>query len=308
MTYFQNPFPSEFRGNWVLGDRQHSLTFICASNAGRTEDLVSSWNEPNSGIYDLSGSDADGNSTNILSIRFNINNNTFWSNMEIDLTDNTNAGLSPVPVDSEMKPFQIVSILNSDPSFSSYFEANLEKFSSGDVHRIAIKQKFSNNRMKFFIINGRAEEVLGFNARAGIAELPSYFRKYKVYGGDMSYPIDDTYALVELSPSNSGGTSIVDDNLIDSALDAKGNSLSLDSSSMKKDYEFLEGRASGLYTFQKMTLDVNDRITQIIEYPAGASVGDLARKINYTYSGTNKSPDTVTEIPYVIESSDLLSP
>jgi len=309
MTYFQNPFPSEFRGNWVLSDRQYSLTFTCPQNTGRTEEFVAVWNEPNSGSYDLSGNDSDGNSKNILTIRFNINNNDFWSNIEIDLTDNTNASLSPVPVDSAMLPHQIVSILNSDPSFSSYFIANLEKFNPNDhKNKIFIKQKFSNNRMKFFVVNTGAEEVLGFNSRAGVAELPSYFKKYKVYGGDMSYPTDDTYALVELSPSNSGGSSAIDDNIIDNAVDYKGNSLNYNSSSLKEDYEFLEGRSSGLFTFQKITVDGSDRITQTIEYPAGAGVGDLGRKINYTYSGSNKNPNSVTEIPYVLSAGDLITP
>jgi hypothetical protein len=44
MTYFQNPFPSEFRGNWVLGDRQHSLTFVCSSNVASSDNSTYSLN------------------------------------------------------------------------------------------------------------------------------------------------------------------------------------------------------------------------------------------------------------------------
>lgn len=309
MTYFQNPFSSEFRGNWVLGDRQHSLTFSCPANTGRSEELISAWKEPTNDIYDLSGSDVDGNPKNILKIKFTTNNGAFWSILETSLTDNSNAGLNPAPTSSAINPSQIVSILNSDPSFTSYFVASLEKFNSfGNNNRIVIKQKFGITRMKFFVINEGAESEIGFNSRAGVAQLPSYFKKYKIHGGDASYPTDGTNAIVELDPSNSGGASAVDDLIIDNAVDGKGISLNFDSSTIKEDYELLEGRASGIYTFQKITVDGSDRITEIIEYPAGASVGDLARKIKYSYAGSNTNPSSVTEIPYVIQSSDLLTP
>jgi hypothetical protein len=74
------------------------------------------------------------------------------------------------------------------------------------------------------------------------------------------------------------------------------------------DWRLLRGRGAGLFTFQKITVDSSDRTTQIIEYPAGAVAGDFARKINYTYSSSNKSPSSITEIPYVLTNADLLTP
>jgi len=309
MSYFQNPFASEFRGSWVLGDRQYSLTFVCPQNTGRSEEIIAAWNQPNNGIYDLSGNDADGNLKSILKIRMSINGSyKEWVNIEIDLTDNSNAGLNPAPDASSIRPSQIISILNSNSSFSSYFAASLESFDQVLKNKIIIKQKYPTSRMRYFVVNGGAEEVLGFNSRAGVAELPSYFRMHKVWGGDMSYPTDETNALVELSPSNSGGSSNVDNNVIDNAVDNKGNSLNLNSSSTKQDYELLEGRAPGLFTFQKITVDGSDRITEIIEYPAGAKVGDFARKIKYSYAGSNSNPSSVVEIPIVLQSGDLINP
>lgn len=299
MTYFQNPFAAEFRGSWTLGDRQHSLTFVCPQNSGRSDEVVTTWNNPELGVYDLSGNDLDGNSKNILAIRIFINE--IWANLEIDLTDNTQAQLDPEPIISAMKPNQIVSILNKNSSFASYFVAGLEK------NKIIIKQKFPTSRMKFFVINGRAEQVLGFNKRAGISELPSYFKNYKVYGGELSYPILSTNLLVELSPSNSGGDSSVDDELINNALDNKGNFLNLNSSNLRKDYEFLEGR-SGLFIFRKITLDEENRTTEIIEYHAGSKVGNFAKKINYKYNGSSSSPVEITEIPYVLQEEDIIQP
>lgn len=310
MTYFQNPFASEFRGSWVLGDRQYSLTFICPCNAGRSDELVSNWNVPSGQTYDFSGNDADGNPKNILKIHLTVNGNfQDWTTIEINLTENTYASLSPAPVSSSIYGYQLLAILNSNPTFNSYFSASLGKFNQSSYdNNISIKQKFATSRMKYFIINGGAEEVLGFNARAGVAELPSYFSRSKILGGNMSFPMDGLNCLVELSPSSSGGTSIVDDNIINNAVDFKGVSLGLDSNSTKSDWQLLEGRASGLFSFQKLIVDGADRITEIIEYPAGAKVGDFARKINYTYTGGNTNPSKVTEIPYLLTSGDLVTP
>ena len=311
MTYFQNPFAAEFRGNWVIGDRQYSMTFVCPCNAGRSDEIISNWKRPSGAYYDLSGTDSDGNLKSILSIRLTVNGGfQDWTTIEVDLTDNTNANLNPAPVDSSMKSSQIVAILNANPTFSSYFSASFGSFDQYDNYNnnIRISQKFPTSRMKYFVTNTGAEEVLGFNAKAGVAELPSYFVRSKVFGGDMTVPMDGTNILVELSPSNSGGSSSIDNDIIDKACDAKGISLGLDSNSMKADWELLRGRASGLFTFQNITVDESDRITQIIEYPAGAVVGDFCRKINYSYTNSNTNPSVVTEVPHVLMESDLITP
>lgn len=303
MSYFQNPLVAEYLGIWVLGDRQHSLTFKCPGNAGRSDEMVTCWQKPANGFYDLSGNDAEGNVTSTLNIRMTVNGGfQDWSTISVDLTDNSNAALNPAPNSSSIRPVEIISILNSHPVFSSYFSASLENFQS-KKERIVIRQKFSTSRMKFFVINGQAEEVLKFNYKAGVTELPSYFEKSKALGGDMSYPMDGLNSLVLLDPSNS-----VDANVINNAVDVKENPLNYDSSSLKEDYEFLKGRASGLFTFQKLTVDGSDRIAQVIEYPAGSVVGSLGRKINYTYSGSNTNPSSVTEVPYVLTSGDLVTP
>lgn len=311
MAYFQNPFLTEFRGNWVLGDRQYSLTFVCPPNVGRSETTISAWNPPSGTpeAYDLSGNDADGNSKAILNFRMSISG-TFdhWANISVDLTNNTNASLNPAPTASAIKPTEIVAILNADPTFSSYFTASLAKFSNGPNTRIVIRQNQDALRMKFFVLNNQAETVLRFNAKAGVAEMPAYFAKCKAWGGNMSDRVDGTYALVLLDPSNSGGSLNVDNDIVDNAVDSKGNSLNLDSNTTKEDWELLNGRASGLFTFQKLTVDGNDRITQIIEYPAGAIAGDFARRINYTYTSSNTNPSKVTEVPHVLTDSDLVTP
>lgn len=311
MAYFQNPFPVEFRGNWVLGDRQYSIAFVCPPNAGRSELLVNAWKEPTGSpeVFNLSGNDADGDPKSTLTIRLSTNG-TFqnYTNITVDLTDNTNASLSPAPVASAIKPAEIVAIMNADPTFSTFFTASLHKGNSGFINRIVFTQKLETSRMKFIVLNSGAETVLGFNARAGVAQLPIYFAKCKIWGGDMTDRSDGNNSLILLDPSNSGGISAVDDDIIDNAVNARGESLELDSSTMKADWELLGGRASGLFSFQKQTVDGSDRVTEIIEYPAGAQVGDFARKIKYTYTSTNKNPDTITKIPYVLTSGDIITP
>jgi hypothetical protein len=312
MAYFQNPFLTEFRGNWVLGDRQYSVAFVCPPNTGRSDLLVNAWNPPSGDpqeVYDLSGNDADGNPKAILNVRMSTSG-TFdhWANVSVDLINNTYANLNPAPTASAIRPDQIVAIINADPTFSSFFTASLHKSQSGNNTRLVIRQKQDTLRMKFFVLNGQAEEVLGFNARAGVAQLPVYFAKCKVWGGDMTDRTDGTNALVLLDPSNSGGSLNVDNAVIDNAVDERGNSFGFDSTTMKEDWELLGGRVSGLFTFQKLTVDGSDRITQIIEYPAGAVAGDFARKINYTYTSSNTNPSQVTEVPYVLTDGDLVTP
>jgi len=315
MAYFQNPFQSEFRGSWVLGDRQYSLTFVCPANTGRSHELIAAWGEPtsfsgNPVYYNLSGNDSDGNDRSILKIRMTIDpTSKNWVNLSINLTENTYALLDPSPNASQIEPWQIVSILNANPDFSSYFTAALQTNPSSTANtKIAIRQKYDAVRMKFFVLNGQAETVLKFNARAGVAQLPDYFAKCKIWGGDMTDTSDETYSLVLLEPSNSYGNLEVDNDIIDNATDPKGNSLGFDSNTFKPDWELLAGRGSGIYTFKKQTVDQHDRISEIIEYGTGASPGELCRKTNYTYTGSNKNPDKITQIPYVLQASDLVNP
>ena len=81
----------------------------------------------------------------------------------------------------------------------------------------------------------------------------------------------------------------------------------IDIYSMLTDYEHLQGRCDG-FKFTKNTLDASLRIVKQVIYPAGATAGMLAKKITYTYTSTNTTPDTITEIPYVLTASDILAP
>lgn len=294
MTYFQNPFTSDFEGSWLLADRHHSPKFVCPRNAGRGEEIVVAWN---AGPYDLSGTDSDGtNATDSLQITFAMNNTTNWNTIEVDLT--TTASSSSAVTSEE-----IVSALNDDAIFNDWFEAYLgppAKTNGFSTRRVNIKQKKPVTNFKFYINNGKAEEVIRFNERSGVTQLPSYFSRHTI---DNRFAFTDSAnMIIELDPS-----SAVDAAVINDAKNFKGISLNLDSSSVSEDWALLEGR-SGLFTFRKNSFDGSGRTSAVIEYPAGAKVGDFAKKIIYSYTGAATSPTTMAEIPYVLVSGDLITP
>lgn len=288
MSFFQNPFSHEYQGFWVLGDRHQSLTFKCPANTGRGDDIIRSYA---AGPYNMSGLDADGDATNTLSISFAIDSG--FVNY-VDLSINVASGASST---AAVTQHEIVAALNDNATFATYFSASVP---SGKEF-IEIRSKRDVTKFRFYVRNGGAETLLKFNKFAGVSELPSYFSRHTIAN---RYDFEDSVAqLVLLDPDNSA----VDSAVINNAVDRYGVSLGFDSTDVQEDWELLKGR-SGLFIFQNITVDGSNRITEIIEYHAGAKVGDLARLTTYTYSDTNTKPDTVTEVPYVLESGDLLTP
>lgn len=296
MSYFQNPFHEEFRGNWVLGDRQLSLVFACPPNTGRGSETVVSWKHEN---YDLSGNDADSNSKAYLTLVFAMGGLEFknWAEVSVDVSGATA---------SDTTAYEIVTKLNVDSQFSNYFIASVVK--GNNKNYVSIKQKLPAIKLKFYVKNGGAEVALRFNERAGLAELPTYFIRHTVDESSRNVFPDAQNMLVYLNPTgwSSLGDNVAGD-VIALATDSKGKSLNLDPTTIQEDWQLLRGR-SGLFTFKKITVDVSDRITEIIEYQAGAVAGDFARKTLYCYSGDDTNPSSIAEIPYVLTDSDLITP
>ena len=297
MTYFQNPFAEDYIGVWVLSDRQQSLNFNCPRNAGRGQDIFYAWND---GPYDLSGTDADGNTSSTLTIRIALDRDNYknWCDVTVDVTASA-VSTSAVTIN------EIAADLNADTQFAGWLTA-LATFTEG-VPKLIIKKnpRFQAGVMRMYVVNGNAEATIGFNARAGVAELPLYFDRHTVASRFDFDPADNM--LIALDPEDAGGASDVDDDIISNAVNAQGVSLELDPSTVQDDYELLLGR-SGLFSFKNITVDGSDRITEIIEYQAGAIVGEMAKLTKFTYSGANTSPDQVTEEPHVMTSSDFVTP
>ena len=95
--FFQNPFTADFRGNWVLGDRNQSIEFPSAPpvlpidyrHKQRADDAVMSYN---ASPYDLSGYDTDGSTpSSLLTLIFAIKTSTNdlfknWGQISVDLS------------------------------------------------------------------------------------------------------------------------------------------------------------------------------------------------------------------------------
>lgn len=290
MPFYMNPFSSDFMGVWVLSDRKYSLDFKAPRNAGRGDEYVVHYG--GNGPFDLTGNDSDGNAKANLTIVFALNDPKNWTVLTVNVDGTTPAAT---------KTIEIVTALNSNALFADFFTAGLYDEQGNGQFRITIRQKKPISQFRFYIRPGEAESVLNFNKFVGVGELPSYFARHTIASRfDFA---DGQNHLVELDP----GSNNVDAEVIDAAVDAKGVSRGYASGTVLADWQLLKGRA-GLFTFQKLTVDGSDRITEIIEYQAGAIVGDMARKIAYTYTGANLKPSEITEIPYTLQSGDLVTP
>jgi hypothetical protein len=281
MPFFQNPFDQEFRGSVPFGDRQYSLTFAVPPNRNQNQAMIA-WNtEP----YDFS-------TYNSFSINFAIDTKDFKNYATISVNV---AGASP----SATKASEVVTLLNADPVFSAWFSASVVEASKNpttgySVYRVGIKTiNTGRQNTRVYITNSGAEQILRFNKYAGVAELPTYYARHTI-ANRFDYP-DGVAALVQLDESDS----VVDQPIITDA--------GFDYAAMQADWQLLGGRV-GIFTFQNNTVDSNGRITQTIEYPAGAKAGDIARLIQYTYTSTHTNPDQVTQIPYTLTSGDLVTP
>lgn len=287
MTFFQNLFAQDFEGNWLLGDRHHIPKFVCPKNTGRGDELVTVWNE---GPYDLTGQDADGTvDSDLLDITFALHEPKNWATIQVDV----GAGAA---VAAAVTPQEVVTNLNAHTLFSERFSAYLGSYNGGGAdgggsRRIIIKQKKDITQFRFFIENSGAEEALGFNARAGVGELPSFFDRHTV---DNRFVFDDSQNQLRLLDTGS----TVDSNLIDNAVNFRGTSLDYTSTTVRADWQLLEGR-SGMFDFTNDDGSTTPN-TKII-YSAGAGIGDLAKKVI-----TNGNEHFV--IPYTLVSGDLITP
>jgi hypothetical protein len=275
MSYYQNLFSQEFIGNWVGSDRQYSVTFKIPANRN-TQDYQLAYND---GPWDLTGLDVSGNDSYLYINYFSSFDSTSYNTITIDVSGDDIAST---------KPYEVVDNLNADSNFSDLFIAEVSK------NTVLIKSNPRRSKnVIMWISNDGAERVLRFNKHAGIAELPTYFGRHTI---ENKSSFSDSLGSLFLLDENDS----VHQNIIEEA--------GFDFEVVQEDWELLNGRISGLFTFQKISVDASDRITQIIEYPAGAKEGALSRKMIYSYSGENTSPSEVFEIPYVLQNNDLINP
>ena len=271
MPFFQNLFNEEFRGTFPLADRQYNITFRVPPTVNSNNGTLS-WTP---GPYDLPTDD-----TLTINIAKSQNFKRFFS------TAINVAGATA----SATTPQEVVDILNANVNFSDSLTAEVKVLNKKlNTLGILIKAKDTLG-IKFYIANSSAEKKLNFNGKAGVAEMPTYYSKHVIGSEDTN----SLGALIELDVSDA-----VDQAIITEA--------GFDYTAEQDDWELLGGRAE-IFKFQKQTVDGSDRITQIIEYPAGAKVGDLARLTKYSYTSSNKNADKITQVPYTLQSGDLVTP
>lgn len=275
MSFFQNVFNQEYQGYLNAGnDRQYSLTFKVLANQN-SQDYQFAYNaEP----FNLAA-----NNTLTINYAWDADYKN-WCSLSINI-----AGANPAATTAA----EIAAKLNSDSTFAGMYIAEVVKNFSDNHVLIRSKTQRPKQIIKMYISNTSAEKELRFNKKAPVAELPTYFSRDTIENR-YTFPngLNHLIHLDETDP---------DDQVI---IEAAG----FVPANMLEDWELLRGRAAGIYNFKKQTVDGSSRITEIIEYPAGAIVGDLARKTTMTYTGVNTEPDTICQIPYVLTSGDLVTP
>jgi hypothetical protein len=299
MSWFMNPFVKQIDLNWLLGDRHHIPKFSVPPNHGRGEEIVTVWEQ---GPYDLSGTDAAGDDTNILNIVYAKRERKNWSLLSINIT-------SLAASDSAVTPTEIASALNADSLFPEIFSAELTSFDTktkGNIRdRLSIRQKQPVTQFWFYILPGQAEEVLQFNYKAGVAEAPVYFERHQLNIDDTSrFDFSDCInSLFLLDTVGDASHQLVATN----ARDQYGKLLGFDGSTVQEDWKLLEGK-SGIFQFTSgpSAGPVSSTTTQII-YSTGAKVGDLAMKI---VTQLDAGGDVVAkfEMPHTLDASDLITP
>lgn len=229
------------------------------------------------GPYNLTGN------TN-LTINYSLNSgHNFFS-----VTVNVAAGAASV---AAVTPAEIQTNLQADATVAGLF--TVETPTDGQNRKwVRLRARRSRTEFKAYITNGSAESILLFNKNAAVGELPNYCDRHTV--ANMATYSDSMGMLVKLNTASATDQAII-------------TAAGLDYSTVKEDYTLLAGR-SDLFIFKKQTVDGSNRVTQIIEYPAGSRAGDAAKLTTYTYSGANTTPSTITEEPYVLQSGDILTP
>ena len=274
MSFFQNPIGEEFRGSWPI-DQQ--ANFFIGANINNIAEMVSGNVEP----YDFS-------------IVTDLVINIAYDPARVGYTPITVNVAGAVPAATTAN--EVVMLLNANPLFADNFTAYLINATKGPItyggpFRVGIRCTKARQAVRIYVTNAGAEEKLKFNYKALVKEFPTYFTRFTIAE---RFNYIGPSLLVELDPLDPVDAAII-------------IAAGLNPAAPLADWQLLADR-SNTHTFEKITQDGSGRITEIIEYFAGAIAGDMARKIQYTYTGANTTPDQITTIPYTLTGADLVIP
>jgi len=272
MSFYQNPFEHEYHGV-MLVDAGQQLDFKIGPNQNNSTRMIT-WNlEP----FNLT--------TYVnFAVLWSLNGGRDYAKYHHTFATGTYTAQ------------QIADLLNAVDNFSGTFTA------SSDHGRLVFTAKsplpYSMNGFKAYIPNTpaagesatSAEQAFGFNLKAPIREMPSYFDRHTV-ANSRTYA-DCLACLVDVDESTEAWVL---------------TRMSL-STTPKTDWELLYGRTTQ-FKFHKRVVNGTNQVTSDIEYNAGARVGDLAKKTTYSYSsGSDTHAAVEAEVPYVLQSGDLITP
>jgi len=197
MSFYQNLFEDEFRGNLVLGDRQYSIAFTIPANRNKADYMLAWNNEP----YNLSVS-------GVFTINYAFDANFVnYSTLNINV-----AGASPAATTAA----EIVALLNANATFSELWVAQVSQNLSSmkaimvptgtptQTVLITRNPRRAKQVIRTYISNSGAENSLRFNKMAPVAELPTYFGRHTI-ANRLNYP-DATGMLLGLSHNITSST------------------------------------------------------------------------------------------------------
>ena len=264
MSFFQNVFDTEFRASLFSADRRLQSSYKASANTNRSDYMASA-----EGPYNLTGNTD-------LTINYAYDPALIgYAPLTIDVS-----GTSP----ASTSVYEVVSALNSNVTFSDIFNATVSS------NRVLITSKKNRALFKAYISNSSAEKLLGFNSKAPVVELPSYFERYS-FENRFDYKDLGSHRLVLLNPSDPTDAAII-------------SNAGLDPLNPTPDWKLLKG-SNDAFWFYKRAYTAG-QLTSEIKYPAGASEGDLAKKTYYVYDGSDLI--NVMETPYILQSGDLMTP
>lgn len=272
MSFYQNPFEHEYHGV-MLVDAGQQLDFVIGPNKNNSTRMIA-WNVES---YDLT--------TYVnFAISWSLNGGRDYAKFHYSFTPGIYTAL------------QVADILNAQASFSGIFTA------SSEHTRLVISAKeplpYSMNGFKVYINNTpapgesatSAEQAFGFNLKAPVREMPSYFDRHTV-ANSRTYT-NSLACLVDVDESTEAWV-----------LTRLGLSIT-----PRTDWELMAGR-SNQYKFHKRVINGTNQVTSDIEYNAGSVAGDLAMKTTYFYTApTDTTAAVQASVPYVLQSGDLITP
>ena len=282
MPFYMNPFNQEYKGMFPQVDHHafaKPLITYTVPNNKNTNTAMIAWNtEP----YDFS-------SLTDLTINCATNPDHGFSALTINVSGATPGATTAL---------EVATALNANATFADRFNAVAQNVTenngSAPTQSVLIKSTIEQTQIRTYMSNSGAEQLLGFNKNAGIAELPSFFSKDNI----VNYHLPNSAGqLIELDGTDTAIDRVIIRNFLDDQ--------TWTNTALLEDWQMLEGRG-GRFVFQIATNNVDGQATDIITWSAGAVAGDMAvRTIQVWGASADTVPDEKYEVPHVLTTSDV---